>query len=233
MSGISPRYVMNRFSGLVAQQSEGCVTPMALLKALWAGVGEHIALATGDRARYARLLQDAVKQYDLLALREVQRASVEGFQEKSARLFELYWAAVQAYCQDGEESAVDERAMRRIEVALGVPERTRERFRQEVFHTLSAVQAQGQSVDEATVPQVREGIERVVFSPLKDVERSLTAAGEEEGGRKAAIRQRLVQEYGYCDACAGDLLEYVGFILGGNQALRVTRAHPVRWHWDV
>ena len=233
MSGISPRYVMNRLSGLVAQQSEGCVTPMALLKALWAGVGEHIALASGDRARYALLLQDAVKQYDLLALREVQRASVEGFQEERARLFEVYWAGVQAYCQDREETATDERAMRRIEVALGVPERARKRFRQEVFHDLSTAQAQGQGVEEATAPQVREGIERVVFPSLKEVERNLSAAGEEEGGRKAAIHQRLVQVYGYCDACASDLLDYVGFILRGNQALRVTRAHAVRWQWEV
>ena len=238
MSGISPRYVMNKLSSLVSQRRHECVTPMAVLKELWSGVGEHIALASGDRARNAILLQDAVKQYELLALREVQGAFVEEFEQESGRLFDLYWANVRGYCQDDADSALDEQAMRQIEVALGVLEHAKKRFRQEVFRTISAAQAQGQDVDYTTEPRVRDAIERLLFPQRKELERSLVSAtgreaAGEDGEPRAILHQRLIKKYGYCDTCARDLLEYLVFMLKGNQAVRVSRAHVVRWNWEV
>ena len=238
MKGVSPRYVMTRLSSLVTQSHQGCVAPLAVLKALWAGLEEHIALASGDKGRYALLLQEAVKQYDLLALCEVQRASVEEFEEKSTRLFDLYWASVRAYCQDGGEATMDERVMRRLEERLGVTERARDRFRHEVFRNLSAIQAQGQSVEYATDPQLREGIERLLLPAPRALEHILSPAvghkAEGEGEqRRAVVHQRLVQQYDYCDACASDLLDYVDFVFRGNHAIRITRAHRVSWHWEI
>jgi hypothetical protein len=45
--------------------------------------------------------------------------------------------------------------------------------------------------------------------------------------------QRLEQLYDYCDECAQDLVDYVGFSLRGGQAVRVTRANRVRWDWKL
>ena len=225
-TGFSSRYVMNRLSGLITSRHLRCVTPLAALEALWTGIGEHITLAAGDRAHYARLLEQAVQHYDLLARREVQRAFSEDIDEESERLFGQYWANASAFCQVKAGATVDERSMRRLEKVLGVTERGKNRFRQGVLNNLSDIQARGQVVDHTSDSQIQQGIESMLLPTSREVEAGL---GDEE--RKEAARRRLVQRYGYCDACAEDLLDYVEFVLAGNRAMQVTRSHVVRWNW--
>ena len=244
MHGISPRYVMNKVANVVTERGHGCIFALAALNALWEGVGEHIPLASGDRAQYISLLQEAVKQYEQMARTQVRRAFVEEFERDAMRLFDVYWASVGAYCRDsrmidpgtGVETAPDEKAMRRLEEGLGITERTKNKFRQEVFDNLSKIETLGQKPTFETDPRLHEGIENLLLPGPKELERTLFPVRRhevEEERRKAAMLQRLVQMYGYCQECAQDILEYVGFVLHGGQAVRVTRGSRVRWQWRL
>ena len=244
MSGVSPRYVLNKLSNVVTERSHGCVFALTALNALWEGLREHITLASGDRVRYATLLQEAVKQYDHLARVAVRRAHVDEFEREASRLFDLYRASVQAYCQNGKmmdpqtgvEMSPDEKAMRRLEESLGITERSKTKFRKEVCESLSRTESLGLKPTHTTVPQIREGIEQLLFPGPKELERTLFPSSRrevEDERNKAAMQQRLEQLYGYCNECAQDLVDYAGFSLRGGQAVRVTRANRVRWDWKL
>ena len=244
MTGVSPRYVMNKLSNVITGHNQGCVFALTALNALWEGLREHITLASGDKARYITLLQEAIKQYDHMARMEVRRAFVEDFDREAARLFDIYWASVRAHCQNGKmvdpetgvETAPDDKAMRRLEETLRITERNKAKFRQEICDNLTEVEAQGLKPTFASDPRLLEGIERLLFPGPKDLEHTLFPASRrevEQERHKAAMLQRLVHQYGYCEECAQDLLDYVGFSLKGGQAIRVTRANRVYWQWKV
>ncbi len=245
MKGISPRYVMNKLSNVVTEGAQGCVFALTALDTLWGGLGEHITLAAGDRARHVALLQEAIKQYDHMARTEVRRAYVDDFVREAGELFDVYWASVRAYCQEGNmvdpqtgvETAPDEKVMRRLEEVLVITERNKAKFRRHVYDTLTTAEGLGQKPTFITDPQLREGVERMLFPGPKELEHTLFPGGRrrnvEEERRRAAMQQRLVQQHGYCDDCAKDLLDFVGFSLRGGQAVRVTRANRVRWEWKL
>ena len=138
--------------------------------------------------------------------------------------------------QTGVEMSPDEKAMRRLEEGLGITERSKSKFRKEVCESLTRAESLGLKPTHTTVPQIREGIEQLLFPGPKDLERTLFPSSRrevEDERNKAAMQQRLVQLYGYCNECAQNLVEYVGFSLRGGQAVRVTRANRVRWDWKL
>jgi serine protein kinase len=242
MSGVSPRYVLNKLSNVVTQKSEGCISPLMGLNTLWEGLSEHVNLAAVDRARYALLLQETLVQYDYLSQNEVCRGHVNEFEKESDRLFDIYRASVFAYLQGGVmldpqtgvEMPSDEKTMRYLEEAVGITQRNKDKFRNEVSERLRVAELLGQEPTYTTVPEIRNAIEKLLYPNPRALEKTLfatTKSGVQDERDKIAMIQRLVGIYGYCDECAQDLIDYVKFRLKGGQAIRTTRASRVRWVW--
>ncbi|MCI0813262.1 MAG: hypothetical protein J4N27_05185, partial [Chloroflexi bacterium] len=49
---------------------------------------------------------------------------------------------------------------------------------------------------------------------------------------RGSIHNRLVNDYGHCAICAGDIVEYVLAVLKGNDGVKQTKA-GLEWQWDL
>ena len=138
--------------------------------------------------------------------------------------------------QTGVEMPSDEKTMRYLEEAVGITQRNKDKFRNEVSERLREAELLGQNPTYATVPQIRNAIEKLLYPNPRALEKTLFATTKrdvQDERDKVAMMQRLVEIYGYCDECAQDLVNYVKFRLKGGQAIRTTRTSRVRWTWKL
>ncbi len=224
MTGISPRYVINRLSAALVKDDVKCINPLDALRALRDGMDQHTTIGREERERILNLLAEARREYDDVAKREVQKAFVYSFEESAKSLFNNYMDNVESYCNrtklrdpiTDEEVEPDERLMRSIEEQIGITETAKKTFREELLIRMSAATRHGQRFDYTAHERLREAIEKKLFADLKDVIRVTTSAkapDAEQMRRINDVTERLITDHGYCRICAGELLQYVGTLL--------------------
>jgi serine protein kinase len=224
MSGIDPRYVVNRISGALIEQGRSCIQPLDILRALKEGLDQHPSLSKEDRERYLSLISLARKEYDEQSKQEVQKAFVYAFDDSAATLFENYIDNIEIACQmrlqrdpiTGEELAPDERLMRAIEEQIGVSENAKQAFREEILIRISTFARQGKTFDYRNHERLKEAIEKKLFADLKDIVKITTSSktpNAKQLKRMNDVTDRLIEQHGYCAICANELLRYVGSLL--------------------
>ena len=124
MSGISPRYVMNRIGAAASEPKVRCITPFGALGSLWEGLDENVSYEADVATRIA-LVTDTVKVYDDLAVRDVQIASEEAFEAKAKDLLASYLANLNSYIADISRSDYKTHPRRRRKGARHAGARTR------------------------------------------------------------------------------------------------------------
>ena len=244
MSGISPRYVMNRIGAAASEPNVQCLTPFAALSSLWEGLDENVSFEA-DAATKVALITDAVKVYDDLAVRDVQMASEEGFEARAKDLLTSYLADIRAYLKDisrkdykpTRADAERERDMRAIERVHGITDRNKEAFRREINDYVAAWRSNGKPFEYDSEPRLKEAIEKQLLISRDALNKSLTRprfARQRANWtqRWRSITSRLVESYGYCDTCADDVVNYVNHILKGRKAVRVQKNEGVEWLWE-
>ncbi|HEY8416248.1 MAG TPA: protein prkA, partial [Thermaerobacter sp.] len=225
MTGISPRYVINCLSAAVIRAEEGCVGPLAALRALRDGLEHHTGLTKEQRERYLNLIHETRREYDEIAKNEVNRAFVYSFEESARNLFNNYLDNIEAYCNKTklrdpiteEEREPDEKLMRSIEEQIGISESAKKAFREEILLRLSALARRGQRFDYTSHDRLREAIEKKLFSDMRNVVKITTSTRTPDAEQLKRINEvvrRLCDEHGYCPACANELVRYVGQLLG-------------------
>ena len=224
MTGVSPRYVINRLSAALVKDEVHCINPLDALRALRDGMDQHTTITREERERLLNLLAEARREYDDIAKREVQKAFVHSFEESAQSLFSNYLDNVESYCNKAkmrdpvteEELEPDERLMRSIEEQIGITETAKKTFREELLIRLSGASRRGQQFDYRSHERLREAIEKKLFGDLKDVIRVTTssrAPDKEQQRRIEDVTERLIANHGYCHVCATELLKYVGTLL--------------------
>ena len=98
MTGIDPRYVINRISSALDPQDLQCINALDVLRALKDGLDQHPSITKEERERYLNFISVARKEYDELAKKEVQKAFVYSYEESARTLFENYLDNIEAYC---------------------------------------------------------------------------------------------------------------------------------------
>ena len=243
MSGISPRYVMNRLSRVANTPHLRCISPLRAIDSLWRGLSENIALDESDHKKWMRFVEDTIDEYGKRAVREVQRAFEERFEHTADQLLNDYLTEVETYLS-GEAAAVMSRRskepdmMREIEKHAGVKERERDRFREEIHLFFSILKGRDVKYDYSTEPRMKAAIESRLFPSQRHMERTLSrprfARQQVEWARKrGAIFNRMMQDYGYCDICANDTIDYVVHILRGGRVLRQLKNNEIEWTWTL
>ena len=236
MSGISPRYAINRLADARFRE-EGCLKPSKALESLVEGLDERAGMTSKERARVGSLAKAAIWEYEDLAVSEVQRAATEGFRVRAGQLLQSYLREATRYCDElnarSSHAAVpDESLMRRVEGALGVADDDRPRFRREVSRSYDfQVQAYGPSaVGLNSIPALRVAVENTLFPGKSELRLTLDphSADPERTSARRLIARRLVLEYGYCSECADDLLDFSWRTLTGKKAI-TAREGRVRW----
>lgn len=224
MSGIDPRYVINRISSALIRHNLEFINALDVLRALKDGLDQHPSITKEERERYLNFISAARKEYDELAKKEVQKAFVYSFDESARTLFNNYLDNIEAYCnwtkiQDpltGEEMDPDERLMRSIEEQIGISENAKKAFREEILIRMSAYSRKKRKFDYNSHERLREAIEKKLFTDLKDIVKITTSTktpDENQLKRINEVIKRLVEEHGYTTASANELLRYVGSLL--------------------
>ena len=245
LEGISPRYVMNRLGAVASNPDVTCVSPLAALDSLWQGLRENISLDQSDLARYVGFIADSVKEYGELAIKDVQRAFEDSFEQSAAQLLDGYLASVAAFCaSDGgngsaeRKGTVSERDMRDIERSIGVAERDKAEFRRDINDVVLAWKDRGLTFDYTSESRIRAAIQEQLFPTRRKVERDLTqprfARQRVEWARlRVAIASRLVNSYGYCESCAEDIISYVPHVLKSRPVVKTPKGEGVEWLWTL
>lgn len=224
MSGVDPRYVINRLSSALIRTSTQCINPLDVLRALKDGLDQHASITQEEKDRLLNFISIARKEYDELAKKEIQKAFVYSYEESAKVLFENYLDNVEAFCNNfkikdpisDEELEPDEKLMRSIEEQIGISENAKRSFREEILIRLSSYARKNKKFDYRSHERLREAVEKKLFADLKDVVKITTSSKNpdpEQIKRINEVTAKLIEEYDYCPICANELLQYVGSLL--------------------
>lgn len=228
MSGVDPRYVINRIASAVIQKGDvgqkKCINSLDVLRALKDGLDQHPSITKEERERLIAFISLARQEYDEVAKKEVQRAFVYSYEESARNLLDNYLDNVESFCNStrmkdpitDELHEPDERLMRSIEEQIGVSENAKKAFREEIMIRISTYARRGATFDYNSHERLKEAIEKKLFADLKDVVRITTSAKTPDGEQLRKINDvvaRLMAEHGYCASCANELLRYTGSLL--------------------
>ncbi|MGF9726743.1 PrkA family serine protein kinase [Bacillus safensis] len=224
MSGIDPRYVINRISSTIIRKNMESINALDVLRSLKEGLDQHPSISSEDRERYLNFISVARKEYDDIAKKEVQKAFVYSYEESAKTLMDNYLDNVEAYCNKnklrdpltGEEMNPDEKLMRSIEEQIGISENAKKAFREEILIRISAYARKGKRFDYNSHERLREAIQKKLFGDLKDVVKITTSTktpDEQQLKKVNEVVARLIDEHGYNSTSANELLKYVGSLL--------------------
>ncbi|MDL4840402.1 PrkA family serine protein kinase [Aquibacillus rhizosphaerae] len=224
MSGIDPRYVINRISSTIIKKEMTTINALDVLRSLKDGLEDHPSISKDDKEKYMNFISTARKEYDELAKKEVQKAFVYSYEESAKTLMDNYLDNVEAYCNKskmfdpltGDEMNPDEKLMRSIEEQIGISENAKKAFREEILIRISAYARKGKKFDYQSHERLREAIQKKLFADLKDVVKITTSTKTPDEQQLKKINEvvvTLVDEYGYNSASANELLRYVGSLL--------------------
>jgi len=227
MDGISPRYIQDKMSNaLVSRQAiaEKMINPFMVLNALENGLDHHSLIDDEElRKQYRELLAVVREEYEDIIKGEVQRA-ISADEEAIKRLCGNYIENVRAYTQKetvenrytGKSEEPDERLMRAIEEKIDIPESRKDDFRQEIMNYIGALALDGKKFEYNTNARLHKALELKLFEDSRDtikLKNLVSSVVDDETQEKIDIvKQRLIKNFGYNEASATDVLNYVASI---------------------
>ena len=244
MSGLSPRYVMNRLDNIASSTDVSCVFPLAAVDSLWRGLRENISLEEEARGNYVGFLNETIREYNDLAINEVQRAFDENFEQAAEILLDGYLNTIESFSEtgfrptDATDRTISDRDVRDIEREVGVSEREKPDFRREMLGIVEEWRKRGLTFDYTSEPRLKAAIEERLLPTRRNL---LGALAQPRGGRQRAewerlrnsIQGRLMNRQGYCAHCSGDLVNYVVAVLGGTPVHKAQKNEEVEWLWPL
>jgi serine protein kinase len=225
MEGISPRYIQDKISNAIVRDDTGmCINPFMVLNELEAGLFHHSLITREEtRKRYRELLSMVKQEYEDVVKNEVQKA-ISADEEAVARLCGNYVDNIKAYTLHekvrnkftGQEDDPDERLMRSIEEKIDVSESRKDDFRREIMNYIAALSLEGKSFNYKTNERLQKALELKLFEDQKDSIKltSLVSSVVDRDTQEKIdiVKGRLIKNYGYCDVCSVDVLNYVASI---------------------
>jgi serine protein kinase len=200
-----------------------------VLNELEEGLGFHSLITNDDqRKRFKDLLATVKEEYEDIVKNEVQRA-IAADEEAIARLCGNYLDNLKAYTQGekvrnkytGRDEEPDERLMRSIEEKIGIPDSRKEDFRREIMNYIGALAMEGKTFTWRSNERLQKALE-LAFEDQKDSIKltSLVSAVVDKDTQEKidVVKTRLVKNYGYCDVCATDVLNFVASIFARGDA---------------
>ena len=231
MEGISPRYVQDKISNaLVDERNSSSINPFMVLNELDAGLKHHSLIANDEaRKRYREIINTVKSEYEDIVKNEVQRA-ICADEEAISKLCANYIDNIKAYTQServrnaytGADEEPDERLMRSIEEKIDIPESRKDDFRREIMNYIGALAIDNKSFDYRTNERLHKALELKLFEDQKDTIKltSLVSSVVDKDTQEKIdiVKQRLINNYGYDDTSATDVLNFVASIFARGDA---------------
>lgn len=231
MEGISPRYVQDKISNaLVNESGEGTINPFMVMNELDKGLRHH-SLITNDeqRKRFQEIIGLVKREYEEMVKNEVQRA-ISADEDAIAKLAANYIDNIKAFTlkervknrYTGQDEDPDERLMRSIEEKIDIPENRKDDFRREIMNFIGALAVEGKKFAWSTNDRLRRALELKLFEDQKDsikLKTLVSAVVDKDTQEKIdIIKARLIKNFGYNEVSATDVLNYVASIFARGDA---------------
>ncbi|MFA6770882.1 MAG: hypothetical protein WCR71_06880, partial [Bacteroidales bacterium] len=224
MSGIDPRYIINRISAALITTGHKCINPIDVIRALKDGLDQHPSITREEKDAYLDKMHVVRNEYNTWAKNAVQKAFVYSYEDSAQTLFLNYLDNIEAYCNKTrlkdpitqEEIDPDEKLMRSLEEQIGVSDGAKKSFREEILIAMGVSAKKGLPFSYKSHYRLKEAIEKKLFADLKDVVRITTSVktpDEEQLKRINAVVKELVDNHNYCPSCANEMLRYVGSLM--------------------
>jgi serine protein kinase len=230
MEGISPRYIQDKISNALVDDTANHINPFMVLRELEAGLKHHTLINSDDqRKTFSELLAEVRKEYEDTVKNEVQRA-IAADEAALSRLCANYIDNLKAYTQSekvrnpftGQDEAPDERLMRSIEEKIGIPENRKDDFRREIMNYIGAMAVDGKQFDYRSNERLHKALELKLFEDQKDTIKlsSLVSSviDRETQEKIDVVKARLIKDYGYNDESATDVLHFVASLFARGDA---------------
>ncbi|MEQ1875838.1 MAG: serine protein kinase [Bdellovibrionia bacterium] len=227
LDGISPRYIQDKLSNALVNNKHGdvgCVNPFMVLNELEGGLKHHSLISSEEKkTAYKEMLSVVKKEYEDMVKSEVQRA-ISADENALSRLCSNYIDNVKAYTQKervknpftGQDDEPDERLMRSIEEKIEIPESRKDDFRREIMNYIGALALDGKRFNYKTNERLHKALELKLFEDQKDsikIATLVSSVVDKATQEKIDIvKTRLIKDYGYCEICSTDVLNYVASI---------------------
>lgn len=224
MTGLDPRYVVNRIASAVIARQEDCLTAADILRSIRDGVEQHAAVDKLGTDKVNDWVALARTRYDAAVRAAVQRAFLGSFEEHARALFNNYLDNVELSLRQtprtdpvtGNAIAPDEDLMRSLEEPMGITEGQRRSFREEVWLRIAASGGRSEAWTHRVHPVLSDAVEAKLFMDLKDLVKITTGTGRkdpEQDQKIQAVASRLREAEGFCERCAMNTVHYVGALL--------------------
>ncbi len=225
LEGISPRYIQDKISNaLVKNNHVGCLNPFMVFNELESGLKGHALINSPDKLdQYKELLAICRQEYEDIIKNDVMKAiSVD--ESAIQTLCANYIDNVKAYTQkekirnkySNKLEDADERFMRSIEEKIDIAESRKDDFRREIMNYIGALAIEGKQFDYKTNERLHRALELKLFEDQKDTIKLTTiisnVVDKQTQEKIDVVKSRLVKNFGYCDICATDALNYVASI---------------------
>jgi serine protein kinase len=224
--GVSCRYTQDKISNCLSSHYD-YINFFMVLNELKSGI-EHQSLFNNEeeKAKYIACIDMARKELDQILKTEVQKALV-GDENAIERLCSNYIDNLMAYI-DGtkiknpfteQDQEPDERLMRSIEEKIDIPEVGADDFRRGIAGFIGHLAHAGKQFKWDSNPQLKKAFEAKLFEDTKDHIKlsalnikGATVVDKEIQEKIDAVKCRLIEQYGYNQQSATDVLDYVGSI---------------------
>ncbi|WP_117237189.1 PrkA family serine protein kinase [Thermus sediminis] len=229
LEGISPRYIQDKISNVLVTSEEPCINPFMVMNELEEGLKHHSLISDEKtKERYRALLQEVKAEYAEIVKNEVQRA-IAADEEALNRLFHNYIDHVKAYVlgekvknpYTGTPEPPNERLMRSVEERIEIPESRKDDFRREIMNYIGALALEGRQFTYKDNDRLRRALELKLFEDQKDsIRLSALVSGTVDPETQAKIdvvKARLIRDYGYCEHCAGGVLEFAASLFARSE----------------
>lgn len=228
MVGVSARYVQNKISNaLVAYGAKrGYINPFIVLNELEEGLKHYTLINNEDeRRKYKVCITFAKEKLEAILKKEVQDALIaddKAIESLYTSYIDNIFAAINgtkienAYLQKPQDP--DEKLMRAIEVKAGIAETYCKDFRRSITTMIASFQREGKVFNWKSDSRLRTALEKKIVEDTKDhIKLSQLSVGAgtvnpELQEKIDIVKNRLIQNYGYNEQSATDVLNYISSI---------------------
>jgi len=231
LEGISPRYVQDKISNaLVRDPDSACINPFMVINELESGLDNHSLINDEDlKKRYRAILGTVKKEYEDIVKNEVQKA-IAADEAAIGRMCSNYIDNLRAYCMKekvknsftGAYEEPSERLMRSIEEKIDIPDTRKDDFRRELMNYIGALAIDGRKFDHRSNERLHKALELKLFEDQKDSIKLTSLVSQvvdkDTQAKIDIVKQRLIDNYGYDDQSATDVLNYVASIFARGDA---------------
>jgi serine protein kinase len=219
MTGISTRFVMKAIDNAIASSDNDTITPISVIDSLIRYVKEQI-IDEEKKKHYLSILQKTIREEYLKILeKEIGKAFIQAYEPQAESLFNTYLDHAEAYTMQQqikdpitkEVRDPDEDFLEAIEEQIGITGTSREGFRKDITGYMFSRSRRNETIDYKTHAGLREAIENYMLSSVKDMARVVTksrARDEEQKKKYNEMIETLIEEYGYNENSAEEILTY-------------------------